>query len=203
MSYFIIAFIAGVILSGINIIFFKDIFDFNIIKIVAFVYITIIVIFSMDGLVALLVKMLPEKWFKKNGKIFKIFKWEKGFYQKIGIKKWKDKIPEWGKLANFSKRKLINPTNNEYVSKFIVESKYGEVIHFSSIFVGFLVIFILPLKVCLYVGLPVGIINALLNCPSLFILRYNRPKLETLYKLNMRKAFKKQNTVLTEQIENA
>ena len=191
MSYFIIAFIAGVILSGINIIFFKDIFDFNIIKIVAFVYITIIVIFSMDGLVALLVKMLPEKWFKKNGKIFKIFKWEKGFYQKIGIKKWKDKIPEWGKLANFSKRKLINPTNNEYVSKFIVESKYGEVIHFSSIFVGFLVIFILPLKVCL------------LNCPSLFILRYNRPKLETLYKLNMRKAFKKQNTVLTEQIENA
>ena len=70
-------------------------------------------------------------------------------------------------------------------------------------FLGFLVIFVCPLKVWVSVGLPVGIINAILNYPSFCILRYNRPKLETLYKLNMRKALKRQKTTLSEQKENA
>lgn len=203
MSYFIIAVIAGLLLSGINVAFYKELFDFSVLKVFSYVYITIFAVFAIDAFIALFVKMFPEKLFQKSGGIFKIFKWEKNYYQKIGIKKWKDKIPEWGKLANFSKRKLVDPTNNEYIAKFIVECKYGEVIHFLSMFLGFLVIFVCPLKVWVSVGLPVGIINAILNYPSFCILRYNRPKLETLYKLNMRKALKRQNTTLSEQKENA
>ncbi len=186
MIFFIVAFIAGIVLSGVNILFFKDYLKIAEWKIVVFVFVTIIGAFAVDAIIAFLIKKLPEVWFKKDG-IFKIFKWEKKYYQAIGIKKWKDKIPEWGKLANFSKKKLVDPTNNEYVAKFIVECKYGEVIHFLSMLLGFSVIFICPLYAWLNIGLPVGIINAVLNYPSYCILRYNRPKLETIYKMNLRK----------------
>lgn len=186
MIFFIVAFCAGIVLSGVNILFFKDFLKIAEWKIIVFVFVTIIGVFAVDAIIAFLVKKLPEAWFKKDG-IFKIFKWEKKYYQSIGIKKWKDKIPEWGKLANFSKKKLVDPTNNEYVAKFIVECKYGEVIHFLSMLLGFSVIFICPLYMWLNIGLPVGVINAFLNYPSYCILRYNRPKLETIYKMNLRK----------------
>lgn len=195
MIFFIVAFLAGVILSGVNVFFFKDFLKIAEWKIIVCVFVTILAVFAVDAVIAFLVKKLPEAWFKKNG-VFKIFKWEKKYYQGIGIKKWKDKIPEWGKLANFSKKKLVDPTNNEYVAKFIVECKYGEVIHFLSMLLGFSVIFVCPLRMWLNIGFPVGFINALLNYPSFCILRYNRPKLETIYKMNLRKQARA-NKVLT------
>lgn len=60
----------------------------------------------------------------------------------------------------------------------MLEACYGEVIHFVCIFVGFFIIFCMPLKYWLCFGLPVAIVNALLNLPSVFILRYNFYKLK-------------------------
>jgi len=47
---------------------------------------------------------------------------------------------------------------------------------------GFLVIFILPLKYALRIGLPVAIVGFVLNLLPVFILRYNLPKLAIAYK---------------------
>jgi hypothetical protein len=49
------------------------------------------------------------------------------------------------------------------------------------------VIFIYPIKVWLYFGFPVAVVNAILNLLPLMILRYNLPKLHTLYRINKKR----------------
>lgn len=54
--------------------------------------------FAMDALIAAFVRhALPSKWFDHKKSVFTVEKKEKLFYEKIKIRKWKDKIPEWGK----------------------------------------------------------------------------------------------------------
>ena len=135
---------------------------------------------------AFVIHKLPLRWFDHRKKCFHIFKWERKFYEKIKIKKWKDHIPELGTLANFRKNKVLEPNNNIYVQKFLTECCYGEMIHFLSIIFGILIIFIAP-KYFLLLGFPVVVANALINYLSFAILRYTRPKLLQLYKRNCRK----------------
>ena len=146
----------------------------------------ILVIFLIDAFLAFVIHKLPLRWFDHRKKCFHIFKWERKFYEKIKIKKWKDHIPELGTLANFRKNKVLEPNNNIYVQKFLTECCYGEMIHFLSIIFGILIIFIAP-KYFLLLGFPVVVANALMNYLSFAILRYTRPKLLQLYKRNCRK----------------
>lgn len=150
----------------------------------------------IDGIFATLIRWaLPEKWFGLDKKGYSAKKRESIFYEKIGIKKWKDKVLELGGFTNFHKDKLADPTDNEYVKRFIIESNYGVSIHIACIIFGFLVVFLFPLKYWLCFGVPVAVVNGVLNALTLFILRYNLPKLHTLYKLNLRREKKRQAKV--------
>ena len=84
--------------------------------------------------------------------------------------------------AGFSKKHIKDPNDPEYIKTFIVECNKGTVEHFVSIFAGFLCIFIFPLKYALVIGVPVAIINVILNILPIFILRYNIPKLKVVLK---------------------
>lgn len=161
-------------------------YDYTLSELIGKVGMSIIVVFLIDAFLAFLIRRLPKKWFNFKYRFFHIFKSEKKFYEKIKIKKWKDLIPELGQFTNFSKRKVDDPTNNEYIERFLLEVCYGEVIHFSSILFGFLIVFLYDLRFCWCIGIPIAIANALINYLSLAILRYNRPKLTTLYKRNSR-----------------
>lgn len=152
---------------------------------IGFICLNILVVFLIDAFLAFIVNQLPSKWFNYKYKRFHIFKWERSFYEKIQIKKWKDKVPELGWLANFRKNKVAKPNDNEYIEKFLEECCYGEIVHITSIFLGFLIILIKP-ELFLYFGLPVGIGNAIIHYLSYAILRYTRPKLMVLHKRNQR-----------------
>ena len=130
--------------------------------------------------------LLPKKWFNSPKKFFSAGKKEARFYEKLGIKKWKDRIPEFGGFTSFSKSKIFDPKNNEYVIRYITEANYGVMVHITGMVFGFLIIFILP-KFWYLVGLPVAVINLIYNALSLVILRYNLPKLHVLYKFNSKK----------------
>ena len=199
MLYILVILLTAVILSTINSLFFTAFLDMVIWEIILFTVLHIIAVVAVDAILAFIIRRLPSKWFKKDGGIFKIFKWERKYYEKIGIKKWKDKIPEWGKLTSFSKSKLENPNDNTYVSRFLLECRYGEMIHLLGMILGFLIIFILHPKYCLNFAIPVAIVNAILNYPSYAILRYNRPKLLVLYEMNRRLEERKKQKEKTEQ----
>lgn len=140
---------------------------------------------AVDGLFAFICERIPAKWVKDK-KFFEVSKREQRFYEKLGIKKWKDKVLELGSLGGFSKSKIDDPNNPEYAEKFLIESYKGEVDHIIGMIMGFTVIFIFPLKFAWMVGVPVAIVNVFLNLLSTMILRYNTPKLKILHKRALR-----------------
>ena len=154
--------------------------------------------FIIDAVVAIIGRRLPEKWMDPNKKIFTASKRELAFYEKIGVKKWKDKLPELGGFTSFHKDKLYDPWNFEYVKRYLLEACYGVVIHIFSVPFSFLII-LLDYK--MYTGwswmwltimLPVAIINAILIVLPAFILKYNIPKLKMLYDINLKNKLKKE-----------
>ena len=152
-----------------------------------FVVVSVVAVVLVDALFAFISRwILPKKWFNSPAKFFAAGKKEMRFYEKLGIKKWKDRIPELGFLTAFRKNKIFDPKNNEYVLRYIMEANYGVVVHITGIVFGFLIILVLP-KFWYCVGLPVAVVNVFYNFLSLMILRYNLPKLHTLYKYNSKK----------------
>lgn len=183
MLYWLFIPIAGLIISCVNIIFETA----EVWYIFVATFSSIAAVLIIDALTATLVRwILPKKWFGKDVKIFDASKKRCKFYEKLGIKKWKDKIPELGSLTGFRKNKILDPKNNEFIERFIVESHYGIGVHLIGMVSGFLIIFIFPLEYWYCFGLPVGVVNLGYNLLSFMILRYNLPKLKTLYKYNAR-----------------
>ena len=190
MLYLLIIFIGMFLVALFNIIFYSEILSWHYILIATIIFTVLSLI--IDGLVAFIIRRLPSKYFTGEQKIFNISKKELRFYDKIGIKKWKEKVPELGGFTSFHKNKISDPHNNEYLERFILEACYGIVIHFVSFFTSFLIIlldykmFIGESYIGLTIGLPVALINAVLIVLPTFILRYNLPRLKTLHKLNLR-----------------
>lgn len=187
MLYYGFIFICMAVIAVLNYFFAAPVYGFDIGFIILAVVISVVAVVVVDLIFAGIVRwLLPRKWFSHEKKRFSAGKRECRFYEKIGIKKWKDKIPELGKLTNFRKNKITDPTNNEYIARYIMEANFGIGVHLSGIITGFSIILIYPAYWMCF-GLPVAIVNVVYNCLSLFILRYNLPKLHTLYRLNERR----------------
>ncbi len=180
--------ISMVIIGVIDYFVAVPIFNFDVWYVVLAVVINVAMVIVVDIIFATIVRwILPKKWFSIEKTFFSASKKTARFYEKIGIKKWKDKVLELGKVTGFRKDKLGDATSNEYVERFIVEANYGIGVHIACMIFGFLIIFIYPLEYCLAFGIPVGIVNVIINYMSYAILRYNLPKLHTLFKFNKRK----------------
>ena len=159
----------------------------------------------VDGLVSTIARLLPAKCADHTKKVYQVSSKEKKRYEKLKIRLWKDKIPEIGHFTGFRKNKLADPQSVEYVDRFLLESCYGEIGHFFSLFFGFTVLLLYPLsEVWFALAIPVAIINVFLNLPSLLVLRYNSYKLVVLKKslLKKQQRAKKAETVMENSVEN-
>ena len=142
----------------------------------------------IDAMVATFARLLPKKCADYRRKIYRVSAKEKRFYEKLKIRLWKDKIPEIGHFTGFRKNKLLNPKSVEYVERFLMESCYGELGHFFSLPLGFLVMLLFPISnTWIAISIPVAIVNFLLNAPTIFVLRYNSYKLVILRNSNAKK----------------
>ena len=147
-----------------------------------------IAVIAVDGIAAFIIRRLPEKWFSIDSSFSSVSKKECEIYTKLGVRKWREKVPELGLFTGFHKNRVADPGSNEYIKRFILEANYGAVIHFISVPLGFLIIFLCPLGHAIYFGIPVAIVNAVLNLLPAMALRYNVPKLLSLYRRNERKS---------------
>lgn len=186
--YYIVVGLAMVLIVGLNILFNLTLFDGNVLYVSVLVVLSTIAVIVVDAVVATIIRHgLPNKWFAPDNKLFKVSKKEQHFYEKLGIRKWKDKALELGQFTGFRKNKLEDPYNLEYIERFLLENNYGFIVHVGCCIIGFVIILFFPLKFALFIGMPVAIVNVLLNLMSAFILRYNTPKLQTLRKYALRK----------------
>lgn len=141
--------------------------------------------FILDGSVATLIKLTPNRWYGINNKHFELTDTEKRIHKFFKVKLWKDKVLELGGLGGFSKKELKQPDSPEYIEKFIIECNKGVVTHRISYFIGFLAT-LTVFNVCrLTIAIPVAVVNLFLNILPTMVLRYNTPKLKSLlYFLN-------------------
>lgn len=147
--------------------------------------------FLADAVCALATRWcVPERKMNPFARVWKVHHFERRFYVKIGIRRWKDKIPETGGLlVGFSKSAVADRHDNTYLLKFLKETCYAELMHIISIPCGFLVLLLtlawdsIPHFIAWF-GLPVAIVNAVLQLLPIFVQRYVRPFLLSAYRYN-------------------
>ena len=153
-----------------------------------------VVVMLVDGFTAAVCRLLPARCVDPDKKIFQVSAKEKKFYEKLKIRKWKDRVPEIGHLTGFRKNKIADPKSVEYLDRFLLEACYGELGHVTSLFTSFLILFLFPISpFWLPVSIPVAVVSLLMNLPSLFILRYNSYKLRILRSSTLKKQRQAQN----------
>ena len=143
---------------------------------------SVAMLFAIDGLIAIAIKLTPDRRYGIDSRYFDVSKRETELYVKLGVRKWKDKVWELGGVGGFSKKELIHPDSAEYIEKFIIECNKGVVTHRLSYPAGFLIMLMLPSPLSLTVALPCAIVNLYLNILPTIVLRYNTPKLKILLK---------------------
>ena len=191
----------SIILSAINIVF--NFMAISAGKVMLLVLGGVICEFAIDGLIAGLIHFFPNKWFKVENKFYIPSDGERKFYEKIKIRKWKDHVWELGSLGGFSKKELKSSSDIEYIKRFIIESNKGTLVHILGCIAGFALIAIyLPFNCLWQISLPISIVNIFFNLPSLFILRYNTPKLHAGYKRLLRNQNKTAGNTVNTITEN-
>lgn len=143
--------------------------------------------FAFDGTLAILIKKMPNAWFGITNSMYRVSAAEMKLYRHLRVRLWKDKVWELGGLGGFSKKKLLEPNNPEYIELFIIECNKGVLTHRLSYPAGFLAMLTLPGVTAFTVALPVAAVNLFLNILPTLVLRYNTPKLHSHLKRLERK----------------
>ena len=150
--------------------------------------------FAFDGIIAILINKIPNELFSTTGTMYTVTKKEMRLYKRIKVRLWKDKVCELGGLGGFSKKALLEPSNPEYIERFIIECNKGVLTHRLSYPIGFLAMATLP-NICAFtIALPIATVNLFLNILPTLVLRYNTPMLQAVLE-----RLKRKNTVYSSE----
>ncbi len=148
--------------------------------------------FVFDGIVALTVRLTPDRLYGAEDPRFAVSEREIKLYLRLGVRRWKDRIWELGGIGGFSKERLDRPEDPAYIEKYLVECNRGVVTHRLSYPVGFLAMLTVSGPCAFTVALPVALVNLYLNVLPTVVLRYNTPMLKRLLtRLRRKSAVKK------------
>ena len=168
--------IAGAVISAINIAFGTASWYYIVIAVIWCAVLQV----AFDGSIALIINKMSDKHFPIDHPFYRVSKKERKLYKKLKVRLWKDKVWELGWLGGFSKKKVREPNNPQYIERFIIECHKGVLTHRLSYPVGFLAMLTLPNLCALTVALPVAVVNLFLNILPTLALRYNTPTLITV-----------------------
>ena len=140
-----------------------------------------VLVIALDGLFAFLIRQLPERWFAPGARLFRVGKKERAFLGRLGVKRWKHRVPELGFLSGFRKDRIGDPGDREHIARFLLESNYGVVIHLENALCG-LLLPLFPVLRPFAVWFPIFFVNLVLSLLPAMILRYNTPPLRLLFK---------------------
>lgn len=149
------------------------------------------------GLADIVIRLLPRKIWNFEKAPFFVSKKEAKKYEKLGIKKWKDKaVPDLGKTAGFSKKHL-DGSNEEYLLAFIKETCMGETLHAVGAVLPLTALIFCPVRDWYFVVF-ILIVNLFLNLLPCMIQRYNRYRLALVYTFKMRHQAERKSAIAQE-----
>lgn len=157
------------------------------------VLLNIIFILVWDFIVCCACKLLNDNYFNCNKYIYRIKYWEDNkelYVKRLGIKAWKDKLPQYVSKNGFSKKNL-NDLSLKYIDRFILETCRAEWAHKNCMWVALFIIFVNEF----FVGSLFLLVVLTINLPYICIQRYNRIRLLKVRDkiLNRKKNVSKEN----------
>lgn len=185
MLYFFIVLITMILVEGISVLC-SVIYGTSIVYALVMPFFVNAWVLVVLGIVALITRLLfPKRVWNYRLKFYRVSPKEMKFYRNIKVKAWKEKIPEMGWTGGFPKDKLASQ-EVPYLFKFLQETCYAEVMHLLSAFLGFTVLFVLPVQDYL-LATPILLVNVVLHILPCIIQRYNRNRLEKVYQFRLSK----------------
>lgn len=133
---------------------------------------------------------LPRKCFDAEKPPYKAAKWEKGgkVYERLGIKHWKDIMPDMSRIMpDMVKKKLTSENKERGMDTLIAETCVAECVHWGLIILSFGILFWWR---GLWAAVFLLVYNIFGNLPFIIIQRYNRPRLVMLEQRRKRRAVK-------------
>lgn len=133
---------------------------------------------------------LPRKCFDAEKPPYKAAKWEKGgkVYERLGIKHWKDIVPDMSRIMpDMVKKKLTSENKERGMETLIAETCVAECVHWGLIVLSFGILFWWR---GLWAAVFLLVYNIFGNLPFIIIQRYNRPRLVMLEQRRKRRAVK-------------
>lgn len=132
------------------------------------------------GAVSLIMRtLIPERRWNFERGLFKVRERELKLYNKLKVRRWKDRIPEMGKMGGFAKRE-IKSTERKYIEKFLRETCYAEAMHFNVGLLGFTALFFFRAET-LFIALPLVLVNFALHALPCIVQRFTRYRLYRVY----------------------
>lgn len=139
-----------------------------------------VAVVALDGAGAFLLRRLPEKYFTPETLLLSVSGKERKLYRALGVRSYAKIVPELGMFTGFRKNRLQSTDDPDYLFRFILESRYGALIHAENALCGFFICFF-PFCCRPSVWIPIFLVNFILNLLPMMMLRYHLPPLLRLY----------------------
>ncbi len=146
---------------------------------------SVLVIAGLGILAHIVGEALPRRWFDPEKFPYRAYPWEKNgkFYEKLGVRRWKDRMPDKSRWVKGTYTKtLTNQSNPESLRHLLKETCVAECIHW--------ILLLLSPVVLLFTrgtaAIMITVVYALSNFPFIIIQRYNRPRLRILLERRLR-----------------
>ena len=140
--------------------------------------------FGTAGAVCALPKDVQTQWFDPNRRFFTVSDWEMRVFRKIGLPKWKDRLPQLN--PEFDKRHLKSGRDTAYLDRFLFITCRAEVIHYVIGVLGWVSLVFCLLSADRTAWLiryaVIALAIQLANLPFAWIQRYNRKRLLSVRK---------------------
>jgi glycosyl-4,4'-diaponeurosporenoate acyltransferase len=123
------------------------------------------------------VHRLPLRRLQSDAGLLRLRPWERRLYERLGIRRWKDRLPEAGDLfaGGMSKRRLP-AVNDAGLLRFAAETRRAELGHWSAMAGGLLFVLWNPPAV----AAAMVAYGVLANAPFIAIQRYNRLRISAV-----------------------
>lgn len=143
--------------------------------------------FFFHMVISLLCMKIPDSWYACTQRGFESQKWEKNgaLWQNLfGIRNWKKFLPDGSAIVKDAYNKThLHSINPDSLKKFILETKRAELTHWGLILPSFLFFIWNPP----WAGFLMIIYALIANIPFILTQRYNRPRLERLLEVIMKR----------------
>ncbi len=132
---------------------------------------------------------LPRAHFDPQKFPYRSADWENGgkVYEKLGIKHWKDRLPDMSKIMPDMVKKKMSAVKSQGMDVLIAETCVAECVHWALMLLSLGIFFFWRGAWAVVFWL---VYNLLGNLPFIIIQRYNRPRLAMLEQRRKRRAAK-------------